>query len=77
MPLVLCNRVGEECISNINADFIGKSTVIDASGKRICTATPHLVCFDFCDVDIPNKKYNIICSDFNSEISFHYKNKFD
>lgn len=72
-PLVLCNRVGNESISEMDASFLGRSTVIDASGKRICDAPENSECFDSCDVLVKSRRANVICRDFDSEISFHYQ----
>ena len=71
-PLVLCNRIGTESIPGMNAEFLGKSTIVDANGQRVCTAPEKDQSFGFYDIDISRKKSNIICNDFDSEIAFHY-----
>lgn len=71
-PLVLCNRIGTESIPGMNAEFLGKSTIVDANGQRVCTAPEKKQSFGFYDIDISRKKSNIICNDFDSEIAFHY-----
>ena len=72
-PLILCNRIGSESIPGMQAEFLGKSTIIDSSGQRIYTAPEKTENFGFGDIKIPLKKSNIICSDFDSEIAFHYQ----
>ena len=71
-PLVLCNRVGEESIPGMDAEFLGKSTVVDPSGKRVCDAPVKEVCFGSYDIAVTGKKANVICSDFDREIALHY-----
>ncbi|WPC38125.1 carbon-nitrogen hydrolase family protein [Brachyspira hyodysenteriae] len=72
-PIVLCNRIGIEKNSIMEASFIGKSFVCDETGKlltninenqnnKIITA----------EIEIKNKRQNIICSDFIEEIKRHY-----
>lgn len=73
MPLVLCNRTGSETVPGMEAEFLGKSTAIDASGQRIYTAPEKEEDFAFCDMDAGRRKSNIICSNFDSEIAFHYE----
>lgn len=73
-PLVLCNRIGVESIPEMDAEFLGKSTVISASGQRIYIAPEKYEDFGLCDIDIIKNRSNVICSNFDSEIAFHYKN---
>lgn len=72
-PIVLCNRIGIEKNSIMEASFIGKSFVCDETGKlltnikenqnnKIITA----------EIEIKNKRQNVICSDFIEEIKRHY-----
>lgn len=73
--LVLCNRIGKEKNSIMNASFIGKSFICDENGdyltnineksnsNKIITA----------EIKIKSKKQNIICSDFIEEIKRHYQ----
>ena len=72
-PIVLCNRIGIEKNSIMEASFIGKSFICDEAGKlltnindnknnKIITA----------EIEIKNKRQNIICSDFIKEIKRHY-----
>lgn len=71
-PLVLCNRTGSESIPEMDAEFLGKSTAIDAFGQRVYTSPEKKEDFGLCDMDLVKTKANIICSDFSSEIAFHY-----
>lgn len=70
-PLILCNRVGREKSSGIDAYFIGKSLIINQSGhlknipvsdKESCVIT---------ELKLNNKHGNIICNDFKTEILLH------
>ncbi len=70
-PLVLCNRVGEEKLPELDADFLGKSSVIDANGTRVAAAPAHLEAAGFCEIDIGQKKGNVICRNFQEEIQRH------
>ncbi len=75
-PLVLCNRVGHEETATMDADFLGKSTMVDASGSRICVAPEKEECFLLADMELCRKRSNVICSDFDAEIAFHYADGF-
>lgn len=70
-PLVLCNRVGQESIPGMEAEFLGKSTAVDAAGNRIWTAPAGKPAFGVCRVEIPKGRSNVICSDLAREIAFH------
>lgn len=72
-PLVLCNRMGKESIPEMEADFLGKSTIVDASGSPLCIAPEKEEYDGICDVNIPQEKSNIICRNFDDEIAFHYQ----
>lgn len=72
VPLVLCNRVGSESMPGMQADFLGKSTVVTASGQCSGQAPAHLAYRAACEVAIPCKRGNVICSDFDREMAFHY-----
>lgn len=72
VPLVLCNRIGMESISEMDASFIGLSTVVDASGERISTAPEKCESIQICDVETYRRRANVICSDFDAEMSYHY-----
>lgn len=73
VPLVLCNRIGTESLPRLTADFIGKSTVIDASGLRLCDAPANRQALEGCEIAPKAKRANVICSDFDSEMAFHYQ----
>lgn len=72
-PLVLCNRIGVESIPNMDAEFLGKSTAINASGQRVYIAPEKYEDFSLCDIDVVKTKSNVICSNFDAEIAFHYQ----
>ena len=72
-PLVLCNRIGSESIPGMDAEFLGKSTVVDASGQRVYIAQEKEEDFGLCDIDLGKMRSNVICSNFDSEIAFHYQ----
>lgn len=74
-PLILSNRIGEEKLPNIDAFFLGKSSIIDASGKRLSIGKAETETSDFCNIEIRKEKSNVICRNFNEEIEFHYKSK--
>lgn len=71
-PLVLCNRIGAEKIPGMDADFLGKSEVIDASGRRVCTAPEGKEAFGGCEINPAETRSNVICSNFEEEMAFHY-----
>lgn len=71
-PLALCNRVGTESIPGMDAEFLGKSIILDAAGQPLCTAPEKTAHFGFCEVPVSNAKSNVICRDFGSEIALHY-----
>ena len=72
-PLILCNRVGSESIPGMDAEFLGKSTVIDASGQQVYVAPERKEALGLCDIDAVRTRSNVICGDFDSEIAFHYQ----
>lgn len=72
-PLVLCNRVGSEKLSELDASFLGKSTVIDADGTRVINGEPIREFADFFEINITKNRGNVICKDFIHEIDFHYR----
>lgn len=71
-PLVLCNRIGNETIPELNADFLGKSVIYDAHGERLFIDKKGKQYFKCCEVSLLQKHSNIICSNFDEEIKFHY-----
>ncbi len=70
-PLVLCNRIGSERIAGIDADFLGRSTIIDKSGKRSSVAGEGRELSCVCEVSPAGERSNVICGDFMAEISLH------
>lgn len=71
-PLALCNRVGKETIPEMDADFLGKSSLIDAAGQRLVTAPAGVETAGVSALSLPGRRANVICSDFDREMSFHY-----
>lgn len=72
-PLVLCNRVGSESIPGMTADFLGKSTIVDAVGQRLHIAPEHAPGFAACDIPPAQSRANLLCSDFDAEMGVHYQ----
>ncbi len=70
-PLVLCNRVGEESLPQLDADFLGKSSVIDAEGTQVITAPAHRETAGFCEIQPGQQQGNVICRNFQEEIRRH------
>lgn len=73
-PLVMCNRIGREELPDMDAYFLGKSTILDANGNRLSVGTPDREIVDLCTVDLLPHKGNVICRNFKEEISRHYGN---
>ncbi|WP_028330029.1 carbon-nitrogen hydrolase family protein [Brachyspira alvinipulli] len=73
-PLVLCNRIGIEKNSIIEAYFIGKSFICDEKGNYLTNidekSNSNKMITE--EIEIKSKKQNIICSDFIEEIKRHY-----
>ncbi|MEI0476395.1 carbon-nitrogen hydrolase family protein [Brachyspira pulli] len=74
-PLVLCNRIGTEINSIMEADFIGKSFICDENGNHLTNINEqsHINKSITAEINIKTKRQNIICSDFDKEIKRHYK----
>ena len=72
-PLALCNRVGEESIDGMDADFLGKSTLVNADGQLLCVAPEKRMHVCVCDIpaSISKGNSNVICSNFDAEIALH------
>lgn len=71
-PLVLCNRIGNEQLPNMNAQFLGKSTVFDSTGTRIIGGDSGIETAISCEIEISNDMSNVICDNFILEIERHY-----
>ncbi|WP_297297431.1 carbon-nitrogen hydrolase family protein [uncultured Brachyspira sp.] len=74
-PIVLCNRIGIEKNSIMEADFIGKSFICDEKGNFLSDIENDnkINKYISADLEIKTKRQNIICSDFMKEIQRHYK----
>ncbi len=75
-PLLLCNRIGREVLQGIDAQFLGKSALIDVNGKSIAVGKKGKEAVSCCMLELGNKRSNLICRDFDEEISIHYKNEY-
>lgn len=71
-PLVLCNRVGRENISDTYVSYIGKSFISSYDGVIYNNVVENDFYVYTARLDLYNKKSNIICSNFLSEINIHY-----
>ena len=71
-PVILCNRIGFEKSTQMDATFLGKSTVIKHNGDRVVIGKKNIETVDSCNL-LVNPKSNAICDDFMKEINFHYK----
>lgn len=74
-PLILCNRVGEEHCQEIDATFLGRSSIIDNSGNRLEIGNDFTNDVKQSIIELSSEKANVICDDFSTEMNFHYKNK--
>lgn len=72
-PLVMCNRTGSERAGDMDADFLGKSSVIDRDGNRISVAESGKNLAFCCELPVRAKKSNVICRDFEEEMAAHYR----
>lgn len=67
-PLLLCNRVGREQCSKMDADFLGMSCLIAPDGTRLLPGIPGEADAATCEIP-PACTGNIICRDFSAEIN--------
>ena len=70
-PLVMSNRIGHEISHDMDAYFLGRSTIVQSDGKRICVGEKECERFDVCEIEIKQTKSNVICSNFDAEIAIH------
>ncbi len=70
-PLVLCNRVGQEKLPELDADFLGRSSVMDARGTQVIAAPAHQQAAGFCELNIGQQQGNAICRNFQEEVQRH------
>ena len=71
-PLILCNRVGNEKNIQIDAYFLGRSSIIESNGIELVDSQDDIETCKVCDITLSNSKGNVICKDFLSEINKHY-----
>ena len=75
IPLILCNRIGNEENNIMKAEFLGRSLITDGYGNILVTANDFKEEVHIASIDITKYKSNVICKDFISEINFHYKKR--
>lgn len=71
-PLVLCNRVGQEEDTNIQAYFLGRSSIFNADGGYNRKGVDDIEICMVSEVHLPDKRGNAISNDILSEIRKHY-----
>ena len=68
MPVIMCNRIGEEIIQGENSAFCGHSEIIDHHGNLLVQATNHptvdIIDFDF---KAPNRNHSLISKSMRFE----------
>ena len=75
IPIVVCNRVGEEKVGDIEAKFLGKSAVIDSNGNDIVALLEYKEDVKVVDIKMREKNKNMLCDNIMQEIVRHYDNK--
>lgn len=73
-PLVLCNRVGQESLPRIQADFLGKSMVCAPFGQLLADGKEGAEDAQGAWVE-QSTRGNVICRDLEEEIARHYERK--
>lgn len=73
-PMILCNRVGVEKNTKMDASFLGRSSIIGADGSWLVEGEDNVQRSMGCEISFAEKK-NVICSDFLAEMSCHYPDK--
>ncbi len=71
VPIVLCNRVGEEKTDEISASFLGNSTVYDIEGNELIKSIKFQERYIEVEIKEFRKNFNIMCSNFLGEIKKH------
>ncbi len=68
IPVVMCNRIGEEVIDGEVAEFCGHSQMVDHYGNVIAQANQS-ESLQIADIDIntPNRNHSLICQSMNNE----------
>ena len=70
-PLVLCNRVGIERLSEIDAYFLGKSQILNKNGECVGLSEKDSEVAEVREIEVGTNHTNIICRDFDAEINIH------
>ena len=73
-PMILCNRVGVEKNTKMDASFLGRSSIIGADGSWLVEGEDNVQRSTGSEISFAEKK-NVICSDFLAEMSCHYPDK--
>lgn len=72
-PMVLCNRIGHETAGNIDAEYLGRSAILDGCGKPLQIAQDHWEASSVCEITLPTLRSNVMCSNLTTEIELHYE----
>lgn len=72
-PMVLCNRIGAEKSSTMEAGFLGMSSIIDSTGVRLIPGKEKVGYADASEIKTNAVRSNIICRDFREEARIHLK----
>ena len=71
MPLVMCNRIGHEQIEGMDADFLGKSMVVDREGNLLAGGEARVEQARWASVEPAHLRSNVICADLMQQIRLH------
>lgn len=71
-PLVLCNRVGEEHLPGIDAEFRGSSMVVSPEGEILCGGGLWCSSTGSAEVTPGQGNESVMCQDFDREIARHH-----
>ena len=70
-PLIMCNRIGTEQTTQIDAYFLGKSAILNAAGECVSACEADSEMMGSGVLKIGAQHSNVICRDFDAEISIH------
>ena len=73
-PQELCNRVGQESLPRIQADFLGKSMVCAPFGQLLADGKEGAEDAQGAWVE-QSRRGNVICRELEEEIARHYESK--
>jgi predicted amidohydrolase len=71
---VMCNRVGAEKNQSIDAEFLGKSVILDASGKVLNVEVEKVESLQVSEIfpERSRQKSNAMCENLLEEVKIHY-----